>query len=148
MHPTTKASCNLLPATHACTHAHTQRQTHTQTDINPDRQTHTHTHTVWRYGHANLIVHDSSQSPLSPQLVPRVVHKQQQVVLGVDQVAHRLQDDGHQLVQAAAACIDVPEGLVQLRQPLLLSPAPCKARSVQPALWLPAAAAATDAAVS
>lgn len=47
---------------------------------------------------ANLVVHDSPQGPLGPQLVPGVVHKQQEVVVGVDQVAHSPEDDGDQLV--------------------------------------------------
>ena len=51
-----------------------------------------------------------------------MVHKQQQVVLRVDEVADGLQNDADKLFQAAAPSTDAPEGFVQLGQPLLLSP--------------------------
>ena len=71
---------------------------------------------------AHLVVHDGAKCPFGPELVAGVVHKQQQVVLRVDEVADGLQNDADKLFQAAAPGADAPEGLVQLGQPLLLSP--------------------------
>lgn len=71
---------------------------------------------------AYLVVHHSAKSPLGPQLVACMVHKQQHVVLGVDQVAYGLQNDTDKLIQAATPSTDAPKGFIQLGQPLLLCP--------------------------
>ena len=72
---------------------------------------------------AHLAIHNGPHGPLAPQLVSRMVHKQHQRLVGEHQVLHGLQQHTDQLVQGGTSSIYFPEGLIQLGQPLLLSPA-------------------------